>query len=66
MLDETPLLLFGYSFSLIPFHIISWNVVAVAEVEKAIKALDSRYFAGRLVRAQPFEQAMFDANDLSG
>jgi len=38
----------------------------VSEVEKAIKALDSRYFAGRLVRAQPFDQAMFDANDLSG
>lgn len=37
-----------------------------SEVEKAIKALDSRYFAGRLVRAQPFDQAMFDANDLSG
>lgn len=37
-----------------------------SEVEKAIKALDSRYFAGRLVRAQPFDQAMFNANDLSG
>jgi len=42
------------------------NVIGVSEVEKAIKALDSRYFAGRLVRAQPFDQAMFDANDLSG
>lgn len=37
-----------------------------SEVEKAIKALDSRYFAGRMVRAQPFDQAMFDSNDLSG
>lgn len=37
-----------------------------SEVDKAIKALDSRFFAGRQVRAQPFEQEMFDANDLSG
>jgi poly(U)-binding-splicing factor PUF60 len=37
-----------------------------SEVEKATKALDNRYFAGRLIRAQPFDQAMFDANDLSG
>jgi len=40
--------------------------VGVSEVDKAIKALDSRYFAGRLVRAQPFDQVMFDSNDLSG
>jgi len=47
-------------------YIINCCWYRVSEVEKAMKALDSRYFAGRLVRAQPFDQEMFDANDLSG
>ena len=36
------------------------------EVDKAVAALNGRYFAGRIVRASRYDQDMFDANDLSG
>jgi len=35
-------------------------------MQKATKALDGRFFAGRQIRALSFDQNMFDANDLSG
>jgi len=37
-----------------------------SELDKATKALDGRYFAGRQIKALPFDQHMFDTNDLSG
>lgn len=36
------------------------------EVELAISSLNGRYFGGRVVRAEKYDQDMFDANDLSG
>lgn len=37
-----------------------------ASVGTAVKALNGRFFAGRKLRAEPYEQHLFDANDLSG
>ncbi len=37
-----------------------------AETEKAKDALNGRYFGGRLVRAELYDQALFDHGDLSG
>lgn len=37
-----------------------------AETEKAKEALNGRYFGGRLVRAELYDQALFDHGDLSG
>lgn len=37
-----------------------------AETEKAKEALNGRYFGGRLVRAEMYDQALFDHGDLSG
>lgn len=37
----------------------------VAEVEAAAKALDGRWFGGRLLKAELYDQEKFDANDLS-
>lgn len=36
------------------------------EVEKACAALNGRYFAGRIVTAEKYDEDMFNANDLSG
>ncbi|XP_014788711.1 poly(U)-binding-splicing factor PUF60-B isoform X2 [Octopus bimaculoides] len=36
------------------------------EVELAISSLNGRYFGGRIVKAETYDQDMFDANDLSG
>lgn len=36
------------------------------ETEKAKDALNGRYFGGRLVRAEMYDQALFDHGDLSG
>ncbi|CAD5115392.1 DgyrCDS4371 [Dimorphilus gyrociliatus] len=36
------------------------------EVESAIAALNNRFFAGRVVKAQKYDQSMFDVQDLSG
>lgn len=36
------------------------------ESEKACSALNGRYFAGRLVKAESYDQALFDHNDFSG
>jgi hypothetical protein len=41
-------------------------MVLFSAVELAVKALNGRFFAGRKLRAEPYEQPMFDANDLSG
>lgn len=37
-----------------------------SETEKAKEALNGRYFGGRLVRAELYDQALFDHGDLSG
>lgn len=39
---------------------------AQSEVEKACAALNGRYFAGRIVTAEKYDEDMFNANDLSG
>ncbi|XP_058465388.1 poly(U)-binding-splicing factor half pint [Malaya genurostris] len=36
------------------------------EADKACEALHGRYFAGRLVKAESYDQALFDHGDLSG
>lgn len=38
----------------------------VSAVDGAIKALNGRYFGGRIVQAQKYDQDMYAANDLSG
>ncbi|XP_070545275.1 poly(U)-binding-splicing factor PUF60-like isoform X3 [Ptychodera flava] len=37
-----------------------------AEAEKAIDSLNGRWFGGRLVKAETYEQVKFDSSDLSG
>ncbi|KAL4231855.1 Poly(U)-binding-splicing factor puf60 [Mactra antiquata] len=37
-----------------------------AEVENGCQALNGRYFGGRVVQAEKYDQDLFDANDLSG
>lgn len=37
-----------------------------SEAEKAIDSLNGRWFGGRLVRGESYDQARFDAGDLSG
>ena len=36
-----------------------------AEAEKAIKALNGRYFGGRIVTAEVYDEDKFEANDLT-
>ena len=37
----------------------------MAEAEAAIKALDGRWFGGKMIKAQIYDQAKFEANELS-
>jgi len=37
-----------------------------SEADKASSALNGRFFAGRLVKAESYDQALFDHNDFSG
>jgi len=39
--------------------------VGTAEVEAAVKSLNGRFFGGRTVSAQVYEQSLYEANDLS-
>ena len=36
-----------------------------AEADKAIKALNGRYFGGRVVTAEVYDEDKFEANDLT-
>lgn len=36
-----------------------------AEADKAIKALHGRYFGGRIVTAEVYDEEKFEANDLT-
>lgn len=38
----------------------------VLEAEAARDALNGRFFGGRLVKAELYDQALFDHNDFSG
>lgn len=38
----------------------------ILEAEKAKMALNGRFFGGRLVKADSYDQALFDHNDFSG
>ena len=40
--------------------------LCVSEVEKAIAALNGRFFGGRVLTAEKYDPEMFHANDLSG
>lgn len=40
--------------------------VLLTEAEAARDALNGRFFGGRLVRAELYDQALFDHNDFSG
>lgn len=39
---------------------------ASGEVDKGVAGLNGRYFGGRIVQAEKYDQDLFDANDLSG
>ncbi|XP_041368858.1 poly(U)-binding-splicing factor PUF60-like isoform X2 [Gigantopelta aegis] len=39
---------------------------SIEAIEKAISSLNGRYFGGRIVRAERYDQDMFEAQDLSG
>ena len=54
------IILFAPSLKCCLFH---FNI---AEVDKGVGALNGRYFGGRIVRAERYDQDMFDNNDLSG
>lgn len=51
-------------------HLEKWILLMLllffVEVEKACAALNGRYFAGRIVTAEKYDEDMFNANDLSG
>lgn len=47
-------------------HLQSIYLCIPSEVEKACAALNGRYFAGRIVTAEKYDEDMFNANDLSG
>jgi poly(U)-binding-splicing factor PUF60 len=38
----------------------------ILEAESARDALNGRYFGGRLVKGELYDQALFDHNDFSG
>ena len=38
----------------------------VSEVEKGVNALNGRFFGGRVLTAEKYDQEMYNANDLSG
>lgn len=47
-------------------NIYFWHCVfLLIEAEAAQKALDGRWFGGRMIRAELYDQEKFDANDLS-
>lgn len=37
-----------------------------SEVERAVAALNGRFFGGRMLTAEKYDQEMFNSNDLSG
>uniref|UniRef100_A0A1I7WYY0 RRM domain-containing protein n=1 Tax=Heterorhabditis bacteriophora TaxID=37862 RepID=A0A1I7WYY0_HETBA len=47
-------------------NIIDYLKILVVIVDAAKAALDNRFFAGKNIRAEVYDQAMFDHNDLSG
>lgn len=46
--------------------IISFCIFQILEAEQARDALNGRYFGGRLVKAELYDQNAFNGNDLSG
>lgn len=37
-----------------------------ADTDKAVKALNNRFFAGRRIQAQLYDTELYNSNDLSG
>lgn len=42
------------------------NEFTILEADKASSALNGRFFGGRLVKAESYDQSLFDHNDFSG
>jgi len=42
------------------------NSYPFTEADKASSALNGRFFGGRLVKAESYDQALFDHSDFSG
>jgi len=40
-------------------------VCTVPEVKIAVKSLDGRWFGGKMIRAELYDQEKFESNDLS-
>ncbi len=40
-------------------------LLCIAESEAAVKSLDGRWFGGKMIRAELYDQEKFEANDLS-
>ena len=54
-------------YSVLSFcFIISAFDFLFSEVEKACASLNGRYFGGRIVQAEKYDQDLFASNDLSG
>ena len=47
-------------------HRFSKNLLLHAEAEKARDSLNGRFFGGRMVKSDIYDQALYDHNDLSG
>lgn len=43
-----------------------FTFLSILEAESARDALNGRYFGGRLVKGELYDQALFDHNDFSG
>lgn len=48
------------------FNLYIYLFVYFSEMNNAIRSLNGRYFGGRIVIAQRYDQDMYQANDLSG
>jgi len=52
--------------SVCPAGFVDTCIFFVAAVEKAIKHMNNRYFTGRRIQTDVYDQNAFDADDLSG
>ena len=47
-------------------HVIIGLIFMFSEAERARDSLNGRYFGGRLVKGELYDQALFDNSDFSG
>jgi len=43
-----------------------FKFICILEAEKTVESLQGRYFAGRMVKAELYDQTAYQADDLSG